>query len=597
MATRVWAGRAAVLALVAGAVTAPPGLAATAEDVRSDADVRLDGAAEGDDLGYSVAVAGDVNGDGWQDVAVAAPGAGHNGRPGSGSVYVVFGGRSLHALDLAAFGPSDGFRIDGAQAGAEAGRAVVAAAGDVNRDGLDDVVVGQGYAAGACDGAAYVVFGKPDGGPVDLAAFGLPGNTRGFRVVGLDGNPGFSVAGGGDVNGDGRSDVVVGAPFTRGPTFGAGAAYVVFGKDDYSTVNVDVLGTNGFRIAGVASSPPRYTGWTVTNAGDVDGDGLDDVALGQYFFNGSAYVVFGKASSTPVDLAAIGTDAARGFRIDGTSESVAGAGDVNGDGLADVAIGAARAAFVVHGSASTAPVALGALGPRGVKILLRTSLQPQVAGAGDVNGDGRPDVVVGEFGSRAWVVFTGPTNEAIDTRSPSFAGLALTGIEWDGITAFRGPAVGGGADVTGDGRADVLVGANARAGTGAAYVVGVHRPDCSAVVATPGELASPDGEVRLVGVSGATDRDGDEVALAVTGVTQDEALGDTTPDAVAGGTPATVQLRAERDGRGDGRVYRVAFTATDATGEWCAGTVPVGVRRWKSTPAVDSGLVVDSFGG
>jgi hypothetical protein len=129
-------------------------------------------------------------------------------------------------------------------------------------------------------------------------------------------------------------------------------------------------------------------------------------------------------------------------------------------------------------------------------------------------------------------------------------------------------------------------------------------PDCSDVTATPNTLWPPNHKFRLVTVSGATDPDGDPVTLTITGVTQDEPLngigdGDTSPDAADGPQPNTVRLRAERRGGGDGRVYRIAFTASDGQGGSCSGTVKVGVPHDQgggSTPIDSAPPSFDSFG-
>jgi hypothetical protein len=116
-------------------------------------------------------------------------------------------------------------------------------------------------------------------------------------------------------------------------------------------------------------------------------------------------------------------------------------------------------------------------------------------------------------------------------------------------------------------------------------------------VATPGSLWAPDKLFHTVALSGATDPEDGAVAIAITGVKQDEPI-DGTIDAVAGASPASVGIRAERAGGGDGRVYVIAFTATDADGASCTGTASVGVphNRGRSA-ALDSGATHDSFGG
>jgi Tol biopolymer transport system component len=112
-------------------------------------------------------------------------------------------------------------------------------------------------------------------------------------------------------------------------------------------------------------------------------------------------------------------------------------------------------------------------------------------------------------------------------------------------------------------------------------------PGCSGVRATPVSLGAPNHKLITVTLSGATDPDGDAVDLEVTGVTQDEPVGP-APDAAQGAGPTEVRLRAERRGNGDGRVYRIAFTASDGKGGECTGTAAVEVRRKKRQPAIDS---------
>lgn len=128
-------------------------------------------------------------------------------------------------------------------------------------------------------------------------------------------------------------------------------------------------------------------------------------------------------------------------------------------------------------------------------------------------------------------------------------------------------------------------------------------PVCSGVVSDVVTLWPPNHKLETITLTGATDIDSPVPVITVTGVTQDEPVdglgdGDTAPDAVAGASSNQVQLRAERSGRGDGRVYRVTATATDTGGATCSGTVLVGVPKSQGGPGsvpVDSGLVVNSF--
>jgi VCBS repeat-containing protein len=279
---------------------------------------RLDGAASDDRSGYSVASAGDVNGDGFDDVIVGAPGA----DPDGGASYVVFGkaGSFASTLDLSTLDGVTGFRLDGVAIGDTSGRSV-SSAGDANGDGFDDVIVG---APGADpSGASYVVFGKAGGfaSAVDLSS--LDGAT-GFRLDGVASRDysGISVASAGDVNGDGFDDLIVGARAADVGGNYSGASYVVYGKAGgfASTVDLSTLdGTTGFRLDGAATYD--FSGHPVASAGDVNGDGFGDLIVGAESadpggnYSGASYVVFG------------GNFAAAVARRDSPAETLNGSGD------------------------------------------------------------------------------------------------------------------------------------------------------------------------------------------------------------------------------------------------------------------------------
>jgi hypothetical protein len=332
---------------------------------------RLMGIDEADFSGGSVSAAGDVNGDGFADIIVGADGAeSANGSDGEGESYVVFGKASwagTPSLDLATLDGINGFRLIGIDAMDLSGLSV-SSAGDVNGDGFADLIVGAPFAedpSGADDeGESYVVFGKANwsGTPsVDLAA--LDG-TNGFRLIGIaaDDGTGFTVSSAADVNGDGIHDLIIGAPNAESAagTDLDGESYVVFGKTSWAgTPSLDLAtldGINGFRLTGIDEFD--QSGGTVSSAGDVNGDGLGDLIIGASGAEGlggpenegESYVVFGKASwsGTPsLDLATL--DGTNGFRMvgidadDGSGRAVSSAGDVNGDGFADLIVGASGA--------------------------------------------------------------------------------------------------------------------------------------------------------------------------------------------------------------------------------------------------------------
>ncbi|MEL6793076.1 MAG: integrin alpha, partial [Pseudomonadota bacterium] len=362
-----------------------------------------------EEAGYSVAGVGDVNGDGIDDFVIGAPednGGSGDDRLGAGSAYLIFGDACGFDADLALadLDGTDGVLLKGFPRDLNIG-ASVSAAGDVNGDGFADFIVGApgsqpySYYDG---GAAFVVFGKngqslfdrPNNGggaAMDGAApaevgitnvrfdFGYADGvtetvTAGFRIGGFatDDYAGTSVAGGGDVNGDGFDDVIVGAfGFDDGAETDAGAAYVIFGGDDIrpdvnfsvragQTPNLTELdGTNGFLVIGEAAYD--QAGFSVDIAGDVNGDGIDDILIGarqadpgdvfgdtsanRSLSDGSAYVIFGSDDGFAAELRLADLTEAQGFRIDGVlaSESelgfgVSGVGDVNGDGIDDLAV-------------------------------------------------------------------------------------------------------------------------------------------------------------------------------------------------------------------------------------------------------------------
>ena len=385
-----------------------------------------------DRAGYSVSSAGDVNGDGIADLLVGAS-LDDVGGSNAGAGYVIFGTTSSVSavnLDDVALG-TGGFKITGEAAGDFTGISI-SSAGDVNGDGIDDLVIGaQGDAAGGYgynSGAAFVVFGTTS----SVSAVNLDdvaGGTGGFKITGENNYDvaGRSVSSAGDVNGDGIDDLLVGARGNDAGGSQAGAAYVVFGTtSSVSAVNLDdvALGTGGFKIAGEAAFD--LAGTSVSTAGDVNGDGLADIILGAPndaaagTEEGAAYVIFGTTSSVSainLDDVALGTG---GFKITGEAVddlagfSVSSAGDVNGDGLDDLLVGArlnddsgsnAGAAYVVFGTTSSvSAVNLDdvALGTGGFKVTGEAAddrAGSSVSSAGDFNGDGFDDILVGASGN------------------------------------------------------------------------------------------------------------------------------------------------------------------------------------------------------
>lgn len=449
---------------------------------------------------------------------------------------------------------SGGFAINGI--GGMAGRSV-SAAGDVNGDGLADVIVGARFAnpgGNTSAGRSYVVFGKADGTVVNLSA--VTSGTGGFVINGIESNDrsGHSVSGAGDVNGDGFADIIVGAYWAdRNGDFHIGESYVVFGKADGTAVELSAVasGTGGFVLRGVDGGD--YSGWSVSGAGDVNGDGLADLIVGAWGADGrtgKTYVIFGKTSTAAVDLATVESGTG-GFVIygptvlDESGYSVSGAGDVNGDGLADLIVGAPGDGFrgksyVVFGKETTDAVSLGAveLGSGGFAINgidFFDRAGQSVSGAGDVNGDGLADVIVGSLytgpdatnAGKSFVVFgkTGGTEVELSDVASGNGGFVINGIQ---TSVEAGHIVSAAGDVNGDGFADVIIGAHYKSGgsfdPGNSYLV-FGKANGTAVELS--SVASGVGGILLYGsgqlhnyassVSGAGDVNGDGLADFIVG--------------------------------------------------------------------------------
>ncbi|MBF0131463.1 MAG: FG-GAP repeat protein [Magnetococcales bacterium] len=459
---------------------------------------RLDGVATNDQSGFSVSNAGDVNGDGFDDLIISAHKADQGGI-NSGSSYIIFGKASgfVSELDLSTLDGNNGFRLDGAGNSDYSGVSVDNA-GDINGDGFSDLVIGAEGAnpGGTHSGSAYIVFGKANGFSSQLDLSTLDG-SNGFR---LDGASAFDYAGrsvsyAGDINGDGLDDLIVGAPLADPAGDASGVSYIIFGKANGFVSQLDLStldGTNGFRLDGKMAWD--YVGRSISDAGDINGDGFDDILVGAFGADsggggsGASYIIFGKADGfvSQYDLSAL--DGSNGFRLDGSigdwsGRSVSSAGDINGDGFDDFIIGAFYAdprgitnsglSYVIFGknngfnSQFNLSDLDGSNGFRlnGVAASDRSGFS--VSGTGDLNGDGLDDLIVGAYYANPSGSDSGSSYIIFGKASGFVSQFDLStldgnnGFRLDGTNAsdWSGRSVSDAGDVNDDGFDDLIVGA------------------------------------------------------------------------------------------------------------------------------------------
>lgn len=542
----------------------------------------LIGQAPGDYFGVSVAGAGDINGDGTKDMVIGAFSNDEGGEV-AGAAYVIYGGQALDGLSMASLTTSQGFKITGKDAGDSLGYSV-AGIGDINGDGVDDVLVGAPSAPGSDTqaGEAYVLFGSASG----LADINLDLLTpsMGFEIHGAlyDDRAGISLAAAGDVNGDGLDDMMVGAWLGEEGGNNSGQAYVIFGRDvdggdpAFGTVDLAALPTStGITIFGDWAQD--QAGRSIAPLGDVNGDGIDDVIMGAEQGDntgpnaGEAYVIFGRDTDggdpalTNVDLSSLLP--ANGFVIEAADDydflgySVAGAGDLNNDGINDIAVGAiygdgggdsSGEIYVIYGrdvaggADAFGTIDLATLAPSdGFQINGGASddYAAQVAGAGDLNGDGVDDLLIGAEGADGTLTYQGAAyviyGRDLAGGAEAFTTLDLGNIaDTDGLTILGETGLGGAlgvGDVNGDGTNDILLGNdnNNNNASGLAYVL---YGGATLLAAPPIKAKGTKANDKMTGDTGGDKLDGRAGNDTLKGLDGDDKLiGNTGNDKLFGG--------------------------------------------------------------
>lgn len=412
-------------------------------------DWTADGDTNGEQLGYAVGIAGDVNGDGFADVIIGVPRDTYTYTEPVGAAYLYHGSADGLSGSLS---PDWVISGDLTQKGSLLGCAV-STAGDVNNDGYDDVIVGaKEYKVPGLNGAfgaAFVFFGSQNVGLVTTPGWSLVSEQK-------DSALGIAVSTAGDVNNDTYDDIIIGASGYPG----GGLAYVFLGAADGLT------DTRGLTLT--INQPAAQFGYAVSYAGDMNGDGYADIVIGAPGYDiisgtsdvGAVFVHYGAANGISTTHSTLYGDQ-NGSRF---GAAVSGAGDVNKDGYADIVVGAQYysrtvtnegAAFVFLGS-PTGVITVPQRGLGGGQ--LAALFGSAVSTAGDVNKDGYDDILIGaarytndQKDEGAAFVYLGSAS-GIDAR-PVWRG------EGDKSETLFGFAVGTAGDINGDGYVDLIVGA------------------------------------------------------------------------------------------------------------------------------------------
>lgn len=485
----------AAVALILG-VAAAPGQAAQlgAVELKSQADVRFSvpgGLVDSLGSGFGLKGVGDVDGDGRSDVAVlpfASP-------PFNGTFV-------LSAVDLER---NTRLRAKSGFLTILRGE-VVGPAGDANGDGIGDLVA-VGQSADSSAKIVGVVFGRR-GGPRRTVDISNPG-SEGFRIDAPGGDSVADVNGGvasvGDVNRDGRDDLLISAVLAEGRDY----AVVIFGRRGSGVVSLESPGSGGYRINGIcgryyeAGDGGSYEygplGVEVSAVGDVDGDRRADLLFGTGrqgdeicgARKGEARVVYGKSGAAPVDY-----ESARGLRFtgpSGTGSAVAG-GDVSGDGRPDVLVSTKRGFIAITRLRGIRSANILRLGGRATSFLSGyEELPPSLVVLGDVNRDGLNDI---GFSDRVVRSRRGNASRRLDRPGNGVYQALLADSGNDGYLVDPLEPAG---DLNGDGRADFL-GTPGENGPPVGYAVFADAPPRVTVLPFRGRVATTQGGWLGVGL-------------------------------------------------------------------------------------------------
>lgn len=497
-------------------------------DLGGRAGFHINGQADGDLLGLPVSGLGDFNGDGTDDFMVVAK---HGGIDAGGAAYVIFGRSTAFpvSLDLASLDGTTGLRIESSLTYSNEFDA--SGAGDFNDDGYADVIMGTPDFNNVRGRVCVVFGGATHPAVLQLAAInGINGTC--YQGVSDYDNIGYEAGSAGDINHDGIDDILMGSALLDFKAINDGGIHVLFGHaGPFPAMQIlnAIDGNNGFTFHGADAG--ANLGRSAGRAGDVNGDGRDDLVIGsddEDERRGAVYVVFGKSTPWNATMSPTYIDGIVGFRVLGARSNdslgrTSGGLDFDGDGFSDVVAGSifggvgnqTGSTSVIYGHAGAFPAVIdvGTLdGNNGRRFFGSTSFErlgEDSADAGDVNGDGIDDLMMsapfadhgGSSSGSMYIAFGSPQRGPAQLFSASIfgrAGFRMDGFDINGYCGLRQRRIG---DINDDGIDDIMVGCYSSSGggtyRGSAHVVfGNAAPMVRETSATVATLNSGDVGIR-----------------------------------------------------------------------------------------------------